>query len=53
MRPLADTNPTFVFDQVRGIKFFMEQPLIPPIYKHLIMVAVACAVVSMMCKTVS
>jgi AhpD family alkylhydroperoxidase len=30
----------------------MEQPLIPPKYKHLIMIAVAAAVESTMCTTV-
>jgi AhpD family alkylhydroperoxidase len=34
------------------MKFVMELPLIPPKYKHLIMIAVAAAVESNMCTTV-
>ena len=52
MRTLAVINPDFVFEQARSRKFVMEQPLIPPKYKHLIMIAVAAAVESTMCTTV-
>ena len=52
MRVLAAINPTFVFEQARSKKFVMEQPLIPPKYKHLIAIAVAAAVESRMCTTV-
>ena len=51
MRVLAAINPAFVFEQARSKKFVMEQPLIPPKYKHLIQIAVA-AVESRMCTTV-
>ena len=52
MRILGAINPEFVFEQARSKKFVMEQPLIPPKYKHLIMIAVAAAVESTMCTTV-
>ncbi len=52
MRTLAAINPAFVFEQARSKKFVMEQPLIPPKYKHLIMIAVAAVVESTMCTTV-
>ena len=52
MRVLAAINPAFVFEQARGKKFVMEQPLIPQKYKHLISIAVAAAVESQMCTTV-
>jgi len=52
MRVLGAIKPEFVFEQVRSKKFVMEQPLIPPKYKHLIMIAVAAAVESTMCTTV-
>jgi AhpD family alkylhydroperoxidase len=52
MRILGAINPEFVFEQSRSKKFVMEQPLIPPKYKHLIMIAVAAAVESTMCTTV-
>lgn len=52
MRVLGSITPGFVFEQARGRKFIMEQPLIPPKYKHLIMIAIAAAVESTMCTTV-
>jgi AhpD family alkylhydroperoxidase len=52
MRVLAAINPEFVYEQARSRKFVMEQPHIPPKYKHLIMIAVAAAVESQMCTTV-
>lgn len=52
MKALAAINPEFVFEQARSKKFVMEQPLIPPKYKHLIMIAVAASVESTMCTTV-
>ena len=52
MRVLASINPEFVYEQARSRKFVMEQPHIPPKYKHLIMIAVAAAVESQMCTTV-
>ena len=51
MRVLASINPAFVFEQARSRKFIMDQPLIPPKYKHLIMIAVAAAVESELCTT--
>ncbi|OHE32043.1 MAG: hypothetical protein A3J94_10950 [Syntrophus sp. RIFOXYC2_FULL_54_9] len=45
-------KPAFVFEQARSKKFVMEQPHIPPKYKHLISIAVAAAVESRMCTTV-
>ena len=52
MKVLATINPEFVYEQARSKKFIMEQPLIPPKYKHLIMIAVAASVESEMCTTV-
>lgn len=52
MRVLAQINPEFVFEQARSKKFVMEQKLIPPKYKHLIMIAVAASVESEMCTKV-
>jgi AhpD family alkylhydroperoxidase len=52
MRVLSRINPEFVFEQAHSKKFVMEQPLIPPKYKHLIMIAVAASVESTMCTTV-
>ena len=46
MRVLSQINPEFVFEQARGRKFVMDLPLIPPKYKHLIMIAVAAPVES-------
>ena len=51
MRVLSQINPEFVFEQARGRKFVMDLPLIPPKYKHLIMIAVAAAVESTLCTT--
>jgi len=51
MRVLSAINPAFVFEQARSKKFVMEQPLIPPKYKHLISIAVAAAVESQKCTT--
>jgi AhpD family alkylhydroperoxidase len=51
MRILAQINPAFIFEQARSRKFVMELPLIPPKYKHLIMIAVAAAVESELCTT--
>jgi AhpD family alkylhydroperoxidase len=51
MRVLSQINPDFVFEQARGRKFVMDLPLIPPKYKHLIMIAVAAAGESERCTT--
>ena len=51
MRALSQINPDFVFEQARGRKFVMNLPLIPPKYKHLIMIAVAAAGESERCTT--
>jgi alkylhydroperoxidase/carboxymuconolactone decarboxylase family protein YurZ len=51
MRVLSQINPDFVFEQARGRKFVMDLPLIPPKYKHLIMIAVAAAGESKRCTT--
>ena len=51
MRVLAQINPAFVFEQARGRKMIMDLPLIPPKFKHLIMIAVAAAGESETCAT--
>ena len=51
MRVLSKINPEFVYEQARSKKFVMEQPHIPPQYKHLIMIAVAAAVENETCST--
>ena len=51
MRVLSQINPDFVFEQARGRKLVMDLPLIPPKYKHLIMIAVAASVDSTLCTT--
>lgn len=51
MRVLAQINPAFVFEQARGRKMIMDLPLIPPKFKHLIMIGVAAAGESETCAT--